>query len=123
VRAGVQQRQPHHPVGVALHIAKAEEAAVVMCDEVEAVQSERIGERADPLHFGVIGGRCVRRCGAAEAGPVGGDDAVVFGEGGDLVSPAGGALWIAVQQQHRLALARVDMHHIHFVQNSIKFAP
>jgi len=40
VRSRVQQRQPHHAFRVALHIAKAEEAAVVVRDEVEPVQSE-----------------------------------------------------------------------------------
>jgi hypothetical protein len=97
VRAGVQQRQPNHALRVALHVAEAEEAAVVVCDEVEAVQAERIGQRADPLHFGVVGGRCVGRVRAAEARPVGGDDAVVSGERGDLMSPARCALRIAVQ--------------------------
>ena len=71
VRVGVQQRQPH-ALRVALRIAETEETAVVVCDEVEG-PSQRIGERADPLHLGVVGGRCYRRSGAAEAGPVGGN--------------------------------------------------
>ena len=92
-----------------------------MRDEVEPVQSERIGQPADALDLGVISGRCRRWFGAAEAGPVGGDDAMMLGQGGDLVSPAGRALRIAVQQQHRLALTGLDVYDIHFVQTSIKF--
>jgi len=58
---------------------------------------------------------------AAEAGPIGGNDAVVLGERGNLVSPAGRALRIAVQQQHRLAFTLLDVDDVHFVQTSIKF--
>jgi hypothetical protein len=58
----------------------------------------------------------------AEARPVGGDHAVILGQRGDLMSPAGCALRIAVQQQDWLALTRLDVNHIHFVQISIKFA-
>jgi hypothetical protein len=51
--ARVQQCQPHHAPRVALHIAKTEEAAVVVRDEVEPVQSERIRQHADSLDLGV----------------------------------------------------------------------
>jgi hypothetical protein len=45
---------------MALRIAKAEESAEVVRDEVEPVQSERIGQPADAFDLGVVGGRCVR---------------------------------------------------------------
>jgi hypothetical protein len=50
-----------------------------VCDEVESVHAKRICEHVDPLYLGVVGGRRFRRSGAAEAGPVSGNDAVVFG--------------------------------------------
>ena len=107
---------------MAQHVAQTEESAVVMRDEVEAVQPERIGELADAFDLGVVGGRGIGRIGAAEPGPVSGDDAVPVGQRGDLVPPAGCALRIAVQEQNRLTLAGVRGVHIHIVQNSIKFA-
>ena len=122
VRARVQQCQPQYPLRMALRIAKTEKATVVMRNEVEAVQTEGVGQRTDPFDLGVVGGRRIRRFRAPEAGPIGRDDAVVFGKGGDLMSPTGRALRISVQQQHGFARADVEMRRLHFVQSSIKFA-
>jgi hypothetical protein len=54
VRPGVQQREPQHPIRVALHVAKTKEAAVVVADQIEPLHTERVGQRADPLHLGVV---------------------------------------------------------------------
>ena len=108
--------------GMAQHVAQAEESAVVMCDEVEAVQSERIGELADAFDLGVVGGRRFGRIGAPEPWPVGGDDAVPRPAPGSGVASrmrsADSRAGAAQAHPHRV----LDVHHIHFVQTSIKFA-
>ena len=50
--ARVFSSEAHDPVGVAEQIPESEEPAVVVCDEVELVQPERIGQPVDALHLG-----------------------------------------------------------------------
>jgi hypothetical protein len=54
VRPRIQQRHPHNALGMAQRIAKAEESAVIVRHEIEAVQPERIGKLGDALDLGVV---------------------------------------------------------------------
>src|SRR5262249_44027760 len=66
---GVEQGQSLHPFGVADGVAEPDEAAVVVRAEVESLPPQPLHETLNPLDFVVVGRRCGRWVGPAEAWP------------------------------------------------------
>jgi AcrR family transcriptional regulator len=76
VCAAVQHCEPADALRVSQRETEPEESAVIVGDEVEAVEPEGVGDVPDPIDLGVVSGRGIRRIRPAEPRPVGGDDTV-----------------------------------------------
>ena len=116
VRVGILSRTARRSTASGKSLAKrgGDAGTAIVSDDRTAVDAEVVHELEDVAGHGafVVAGSGFFRC--AVSAEVGGDDAEVLGEDGDLVTPRKPGFWEAVEQHDGWSVGFAGFDEVHF---------